>query len=372
MTIDSDRLRAGLAEHLDVVDAPRADLAAVRRRGRRLRRRRNGLATAAVATCALGVTVTGVQLLDSPREPGGAALPSFAATGNGSTSDGLRAYASPGVALYMAGRTFPADALDYLDTDAVATPHGVVMYDAGLPVLLAPDGSVTALAEGPTDGGGSFHPTAKADRAGRLVAFATLRGSTVTLTVHDLEERSAVATGTVPCDDDCSDVVIDAIDSGTVFVRLPSGTVTWDFAADEWRDFSGSRTRVADVRNGVVLYDGRAPASLPSGWRAVPGAIDSLLSYDGRYLLGWSSTLEPTTEGDEPVVLEQGPADGDGLAWWAFDTDGSVLVAVAVVKDGVALGDNVVYDCEVPSGRCTDLGPLTTRHGDPLFIGVDM
>ena len=32
----------------------------------------------------------------------------------------------------------------------------------------------------------------------------------------------------------------------------------------------------------------------------------------------------------------------------------------------------VVYDCEVPSGVCEELGPLTVAGGDPMFIGNDM
>lgn len=31
-----------------------------------------------------------------------------------------------------------------------------------------------------------------------------------------------------------------------------------------------------------------------------------------------------------------------------------------------------VYDCGVPSGTCTELGPLTALHVDPMLIGVDM
>ncbi len=41
--------------------------------------------------------------------------------------------------------------------------------------------------------------------------------------------------------------------------------------------------------------------------------------------------------------------------------------ALAVAGDAAT-----VYDCQVPSGTCTELGPLTALHGDPEFIGVDM
>ena len=50
-----------------------------------------------------------------------------------------------------------------------------------------------------------------------------------------------------------------------------------------------------------------------------------------------------------------------------MDTDGSILTAVPGKGS-----TSTVYDCEVPSGHCTELGPLDTIHGDPMFIGVDM
>jgi hypothetical protein len=31
-----------------------------------------------------------------------------------------------------------------------------------------------------------------------------------------------------------------------------------------------------------------------------------------------------------------------------------------------------VFDCEVPSGRCAEVGPLVPTGGDPMFIGNDM
>ncbi len=57
-------------------------------------------------------------------------------------SHGARAYADPGEELHLAGRTFPARDLDYLDTDAVATSYGLVFFDDGRPMLLGTDGDV--------------------------------------------------------------------------------------------------------------------------------------------------------------------------------------------------------------------------------------
>ena len=111
----------------------------------------------------------------------------------------------------------------------------------------------------------------------------------------------------------------------------------------------------------MLLYDGPAPdGPAAAAYRLVPGAIDAQLTYDGAHILYWSNKLEPT-DGGKPIVLDQ------KATFFAIDTDGSILAA-AFAKGGGA----IVYDCEVPSGACTDLGPMTTRGGDPMFIGVDM
>ncbi len=98
--------------------------------------------------------------------------------------------------------------------------------------------------------------------------------------------------------------------------------------------------------------------------RLVAGAIDAQLTLDGRYVVDWSSTLQPTRRGDEPVYLAVGPRSAeDGVAWYAVDTDGSILVATA---------DRTVYDCVIAPGSCTELSRLSGDGGDPEFIGVDM
>jgi hypothetical protein len=65
------------------------------------------------------------------------------------------------------------------------------------------------------------------------------------------------------------------------------------------------------------------------------------------------------------VTLEQGPLNG--LGFWTIDTDGTVLVASPDKRQGF-----MVYDCQVPSGACEEVGPLDPQGGDPMFIGNDM
>ncbi len=361
-------LRSVLAEHLDSVAPPSGDLERAISAGRGIRRRRRRTTALAVAgtvgLCgaigAVGIAVLGDDGPDVARDP------SYASVGDLDFSEGVRAYADPGVEIHLGGRSFSARDLEYLDTDAAATPYGVVFFDSGRPLLLNADGHVLRLVEEDVDFVEGFHPTAKADAVEPLVAWATLRDGVATLTVRDMETEEDVATAEIDCGA-CRDLVIDGIDGGVVFVRDGDGTRTWDSATGEWADFAGPRTRVADVRSGVVLYSGPAPTS-PGDWQVVNGPIDSELSYDGRYVRGWSSRLEPVDPDDEPIVLEQGPVEqGDGLGFWAFDTDGSVLVATTG-----SYPDFTVYDCVLPSGECTELGPLSPTAGDPMFIGVDM
>lgn len=360
-------LRSVLAEHLDAVAPPAGDLDRARAAGRSIRRRRRTTIAVAgtVGLCGVlalvGIATIGDGGPDVARDPG------YAGLGPLDFSDGVRAYADPGVEIHLGGRVFPAQDLEYLDTDAVATPYGVVFFDDGRPMLLDGNGDVLRLVDGEVDHVEGFHPTAKADAVEPLVAWATLRDGTATLTVRDMETGEDVAAAEVECGR-CGDLVIDGIDGGVVFVRDADGTRTWDSATGEWADFAGPDTRVADVRNGVVLHAGPAP-SAPGDWQVVAGAIDAQLTFDGAHVLYWSSRLEPVDPEGEPIVLERGPASekSDSFGWWAVDTDGSILVATGAEYPRFA-----VYDCEVPSGVCTDLGPLTPTGGDPMFIGVDM
>ena len=59
---------------------------------------------------------------------------------------------------------------------------------------------------------------------------------------------------------------------------------------------------------------------------------------------------------------------GRGTAFVAMDTDGSILVARSNY-DGSPR--QTYYDCEVPSGACTEIGTTDFQSGDPMFIGVD-
>ncbi|WP_408896094.1 hypothetical protein ACJ5H2_14380 [Nocardioides sp. R1-1] len=353
-----------LTERLDDLPVPPPDLEAARAAGRRLRRRRRTAAlggACAVVAAAVGLSATlSVVRGGDGGEP--ARDPAYASVGPLDFSAGARAFADPGVEIHLGGRTFDYGDLTYLDTDAVATPQGIVFFDAGRPMLLDARGDVSRLVDGPLDGPEGFHPTAKVDRDGRLVAWATLRDGVATLTVRDLVTGEDAGSTTLSCGG-CDDLVVDGIDQGAVFVRDASGTRTWSWESDAWRDFAGPRTRVADVRNGVVLHTGPAPAH-PGDRTLVKGAIDAQLTLDGRYVLYWSSTLRPTHPEDEPVVLAVGPRTMEsGVGWYAVDTDGSILVATA---------DRTVYDCELLPGSCIELGRLSGEGGDPMFIGVDM
>ena len=351
-----------LAAQLDAVTPPRPDLGRVVQRARSRQRRRrlagSGAAVALVGLVAAGIGTGWVpELLPESTDE-------LVATEPMDFGQGLRAFASPDGPVSMGGRTFSAGELEALDTDAAATAYGVVYYRDGRPHLLGEDGSSTSLWDGPADSSGSWRPTAKSDADGRHVAFAVADGDTPTLVVRDLRSDE-VHSGALDCDAEagCTGVVIDGIDGGTVFVRTSEGTFTWDYLAapdSGLARFAAPGTRVADARAGVVLYDG-PPPDVPGDWRLVPGAIDAQLTFDGRHVLYWSATLQPTTPGEERLRLKA----PESLVFFAMDTDGSVLAATA--------GDPArVYDCPLPSGRCVRIGAMPTRSGDPVFMGSDM
>lgn len=347
MTTD---LRELLHERLDHVEPPRGDLDAVRRAGGRLRRTRQlGAGGAALVAVAAGTAVVALLGGGGGASRGDRGLDPV---GQLDFSHGLRAYADPGHVIHLGGREFPARDLDRLDTDATATPFGVVFYDDGRPMLLEESGDFRDLEPGAP--GGSGNPTAKADSRGALVAYAVTAEDGLEIVVRDLATDELLGRHAVP-----AGTVIDALDDAVVFLRTDEGTTSWDTATDEVAEVGGPQTRVADVRNGVLLYDGPRPDGPgAAAYRLVKGAVDAQLTHDGSHVLYWSNRLEPT-DGSRPIVLDQ------KATFFAVDTDGSILAA--------AYGDPAtVYDCEVPSGRCTKLGPLTTRGGDPAFIGVDM
>ncbi len=297
----------------------------------------------------------------------------FAAVGRLDYAEGLRAFASPDEdgQLSLGGRFFPRKDMGYLDTDATATPYGLVFFDRGGQAhLLSEDGTDTTLAPAPTATGSRFRPSSKADAQLPLVAFTQPAEDGVEVVLHDLEARRTVDTLPVSCSDkDCLNVVVDGLDRGLVFVRTGDGTFVWDPDASgeaRWTRLGEGKFRVADARNGRVMWAYAAPEPAPdspvAGWDFTEGAIDAQLSFDGRHILYWSSKLEPTTPGDRAIQLEVKDA-----IWFTFDTDGSVLAAANGPKQ-----QGVFYDCEIPSGTCTEIGRVSTRGGDPMFIGDDM
>ena len=367
MSID---LRTALEDKLDQVTPPPGDVDRARREGTRIRRRRGATrgigVVAVVAVVAVAVTqVVGARLERTVNDMVAKDYPSL---GQLDFSEGLRAYADPGGEVHLGGRAFDASDLAYLDTDATATPYGVVFYDDGRPMLLDEAGEVTALVEGPVESGGDFHPTAKADSAAPHVAWATLRDGTATITVRDMATGDDVDTLEVDCGN-CDDLVIDALDGGVVLFRTGAGTQSWQVGRTSTFALAGPRTRVVDLRNGTLLYDGPIPAGTgPQRYLMVPAPIDAQLTFDGQYVLSWSSVLEPVLKSGEPVRLEVGPEQRGALGFWSIDTDGSVLVAALDGK----YPNYLVSDCEVPSGACVDVGPLKPTSGDPMFIGNDM
>lgn len=346
-------LREVLHDELERVEVPTGDLAGVRRRGGRIRTGRRA-AAGGVGMLAAG-TVVGVLLL----QHGGAAPAQERGVqplGRLDYSEGLRAYADPGVELHLGGRTFSYGDLAGLDTDAAATPDGIVYYDHGVPLLLDVSGRSRELEPGADRGG--FTPTAKADAANPWVAYGAVLDGRPTVVVRDTGTGQEVAHREAG-----EGVVIDALDDGVVLLRDGSGTVAWDVADGTVARLAGPDTRVADLRGGTLLYDGPVPdGPAASRFDLVKGAIDSQLTHDGKYVLGWSPTLE-ATDGGEPLRLDL----PRGATFFTIDTDGSVLAA-ALEKGGPV----VVYDCPVSTAPCERLGDLSTEGGDPEFIGNDM
>jgi hypothetical protein len=368
-----DQLTRAITERVTTVPQSVPDLSDVVARSRRRRRRRGAMALGA-AVLAVGGAVA-VPELSEVTAPVAERPEHFASVGPLDYSKGLRAFASPDAdgEVSLGGRSFPIKDMGYLDTDATATQHGLVFFDsAGQAHLLDQDGTDRTLAPAPTESDSSFRPSAKADGILPLVAFTQLNDDGVTVRLQDLDTGRTVDTMLVPCagsSSSCEDVHVDGVDRGLVFVRTGEGTFVWDpqaRGAQRWTLLGDGNFRVADVRNGRVLWSGARPTPAPNnsvaGWDFTQGQIDAELSYDGRHVLYWSSTLEPTEPGGEAIRL-----DVKDAIWFTFDTDGSVLAA--------ANGDgqrSPVYDCELATGACEQIGSVSTRSGDPMFIGNDM
>jgi hypothetical protein len=359
----STDLRDALAEHLEPVVPPPGDLVGVVREGRRIRARRRAAVIGAVAAV---VAVGGLALTQlvgpSDQRAGESEVATDPVVG---AAEGLRAYADPGGDLRYGGLRVPTAQVPGFDTDAAATPEGVVYYDAGRPMLLDLDGEVAPLLAEGFESRPGFHPTAKADSTSSEVAVAVLRDGEPQVVVVDAATREVRDRINFLCDG-CN-VVIDAFDDGAVFLRSEAGTTVWDLEGGFSRPFAGPATSVADVRNGVVLYDGAVPEPEPGvgqrDYTYVPGAIDSQLTHDGAHVLAWSSTLAPTGAG-EPLQLSV--TEEDGATHWTIDTDGSVLAAS---QSGSA---TLVHDCDQDTGACERIDVLEVSGGDLGFLGNDM
>ncbi|GAA4379933.1 hypothetical protein [Nocardioides caricicola] len=335
---------------VDALPVPPGDLDAVRRGGGRIRARRRVAAGAGVAALVCAAVALWPGADDGARSERG-----LEPVGPLDFSQGLRAYADPYNEIHLGGRTFPADQLGDLDVDGAATPYGVVFYDDGLVSLLSESGDITALE--PASTRGDYHPTPMADAQQPLVAYGVTIDGTPHVVVHDFEDPDEpVATKAVS-----QDTEIEGIDGGRVVLWSPDGSQVWDPRSGDVTDLGGPKTRIADFRGGVVLHFGPAPdGPAAADLRLVSGAIDAQLTHDGGHVLYWSNKLE-STDGSAPIVLDE------KATFFTVDTDGSILAA-AFAKGGGA----EVYDCEVPSGRCEDLGHLPLTGGDPMFMGNDM
>ena len=120
-------------------------------------------------------------------------------------------------------------------------------------MLLGTDGEVRALVDGPLDDPDGFHPTAQADSVNPWVAYATRRGITITVTVHDLAANRDVASTTIDCPG-CTDFAIDAFDDGVAYVRIDQLTRSWDSVTGQGKtvyDGGGPRRRRAGRRHAL-------------------------------------------------------------------------------------------------------------------------
>lgn len=379
-----DQLTRTIIEHVTAEAQPVPDPQEVVRRGRAIRRRRKcwGLALPLTAVAILGAVVMGTAHTNSQSPGLGVPRPeTFAPVGMLDYSEGLRAFASPDAdgTVSIGGRTFPVQAKGYLDTDATATPFGLVFFDrVGQPHLLAQSGTDQVLAPIPTRVGRDIRLSAKADARRPLVAFTQPSGHGVSVQVASLVTRRSLDSVEVPCAGSaCKDVRIEAVDRGLVFVRTQAGTFVWDPKSTDgarWTLLGKGAFRVADARNGRVLWSFTPPTpasdSPVADWHFTQGAIDAQLSYDGRHMLDWSPTLKPTEPGAHVIRLEL-----ENAAWLTFDTDGSVLAATQVDRSTAAKNQksrSTIFDCDLSSGACERIGSVSTKSGDPIFIGNDM
>jgi hypothetical protein len=370
-------LREIIASHLDDVVPPTADLARVTRMGRSVRRRRTGAFAGAAAVTVTAVGLTTAQLAGNGTPSHGANDPTrqgYRTVAAYDIAQGLRAFADPAAdgKINLGDKTYSRKGMEYLDTDASATPYGMVFFDKDQkPRLLADDGKVVALGDGPSTPVKNFHPSSKVDSKRPLVGWTENHGDHVRVVVYDVPSRDVVSARDVPCSaKSCAKIKLDALDAGSAFVRTSEGTFIWNVDKDTWDELGGPKLRVADVRSGTILWADQAPTMPHGPWRYVAGKIDAQLTFDGKNVLYWSNRLASTTPGGQEIRLKAGSAHG---SWYTFDTDGSVLVAVMTDQDRMTSSVKAdVFDCEIPSGSCVTIGHIDTDSGDPMFIGDDM
>ena len=371
-------LRHVITSGLESITPPPGDLVAAKRMGGRQRRRRRarhaGAATLAVAALGLVAVQLPGETADRPAPRAAAAQPRYMTLASFDVSSGLRAFADPAEdgEVHLGDKSFPRKDMRYLDTDAVATPDGVLFFDRDQkPRLLGEDGRVVELGAGPDAPVRGARPAPKVDSVQPLVAWVENHGTFVRAVVYDLSTRTTVRTRDVPCSGaSCSKVTVDAVDRGVAYVRTPQGTFTWR-TDDSFVRLGSPSTRVVDVRGSTMLWAGQEPSTREPGWTYAKAPIDAQLTFDGKNILYWSSVLAPVRPGDRTLRLDRG--SDEPRSWYALDSDGSVLVAVATQqpsrKDPSLKAD--VFDCELPSGACTGIGKISTESGDPEFIGTD-
>jgi hypothetical protein len=372
-----DQLTRRITEQVTTVAQPVPALQEAVRRGRGIRRRRSLVTFAlplAAAAVVSAVVIATARMGPQAPNPGHPSPEKFAPVGALDYSHGLRAFASPDEdgEVSIGGRSFPAQDKGYLDTDATATPFGLVFFDkAGQAHLLAQNGTDQTLAPAPTrQDPDNVRLSAKADARLPLVAFTQRGVDGVTVLLDNLDTGRTLDSIAVPCaGPECKEVRVEGLDRGLIFVRTGAGTFVWDPDArghQRWTLLGTDAFRVADVRNRRVLWSDSPPTpaadSPVADWHFTRGEIDAQLSYDGRHILYWSSTLKPTDPGGHALRLKVKNAN-----WFTFDTDGSVLAAVSGSDQR-----STVYDCKLPSGDCERIGSVSTKSGDPMFIGNDM
>jgi hypothetical protein len=358
-----DTLTRSLHDHLDPMSTPRVDLEAVRRAGER----RRAATTAGELLAATALVVGGVALAtasgDDDRVVQPAGLPAM------DFNQGARAwYDDARGELHLGGAAFDIGTVQGMDTQASATPWGVVWTEEDQSVrLLREDGSVEVLDLGVPDGR-TVDGNVKFDVDQPRVGWLTRTGEGTTLTVRSLEDSDTEVRVSVPCEGrQCQMLALGGIDHDRVLVRRLDAdqTLVLDLTDPDagWATIDGFRA--ADVRNRVVLGEGTPPDGTPLGpdWRFVRAqGPESLLTFDGAHELYWGDTLR-ATDGGKPLRLE---VPLEGTQFVNLDSDGSVLVAVMT-------SERVVHhDCDTATAVCEEFDRVGPGSGDPVFLGNDM